>query len=96
MHVCVIFLINSLTGLTAIVRSNCTENEPYIQTNLAWSDYINPCALLLLYFYFAFETNRTYFHRVKILLIIYFLLNNFLFFKRYDQIQQQCNLLNNR
>ena len=59
------FSMNSITGLTAIVRSNCSEPEPSIATNLAWSDYVNPCALLLLYFYFAFETNRTLFHRVN-------------------------------
>lgn len=56
--------MNSVTGLSAIVRSNCSESEPSIASNLAWSDYVNPCALLLLYFYFAFETNRTLFHRV--------------------------------
>jgi hypothetical protein len=59
------FVINSITGLTAIVRSNCTESEPRFETNLVWSDYVNPCALLLLYFYFTFETNRTLFHQVN-------------------------------
>ena len=56
---------SSLTGLTAIVSSNCSEREPILNTNLSWSEYLNPCALLLLYFYFAFETNRTLFHPVK-------------------------------
>ncbi|CAF4293408.1 unnamed protein product, partial [Adineta steineri] len=56
-------LWSNITGLTAIVINNCTENEPRVVTNLAWSDYINPCALLLLYFYFAFETNRTFFQQ---------------------------------
>jgi len=53
----------SITGLTAIVESNCTDREPYLDKQLVWSDYVNPCALLLLYFYFAFETNRTLFQR---------------------------------
>ncbi|CAF3646268.1 unnamed protein product [Rotaria sordida] len=57
-------LWSNITGLTAIVIiNNCTENEPYVATNLAWNDYINPCAILLLYFYFAFETNRALFQR---------------------------------
>jgi hypothetical protein len=73
----VCFLINSITGLTAIVRNNCTENEPRIETNLAWSDYVNPCGILLLYSYFAFETNRTYFHRVNSNNSLFFLLNDF-------------------
>ena len=62
--VCV-FLPRSITGLTAIVTINCTASEPTVATNLAWSDYVNPCALLLLYFYFTFETNRTLFQRVN-------------------------------
>jgi hypothetical protein len=62
---CICCFVNSITGLTAIVTSNCTENEPSLATNLAWNDYVNPCALLLLYFYFAFETNRTFFQRVN-------------------------------
>ncbi len=71
------FSINSITGLTAIVRNNCTQNEPRLETNLVWSDYVNPCILLLLYFYFAFETNRTYFHKVNFTNYLFFLLNNF-------------------
>ncbi len=70
-------MINSITGLTAIVQSNCSENEPSLQTNLVWSDYINPCALLLLYFYFAFETNRTFFHRVNFIYSFHFFVKNF-------------------
>ncbi|CAF0897645.1 unnamed protein product [Adineta ricciae] len=58
-------LWSNITGLTALVESNCTDREPYFERNLAWSDYVNPCALLLLYFYFAFETNRTLAHRVR-------------------------------
>ncbi|CAF0821922.1 unnamed protein product [Adineta steineri] len=58
-------LWSNITGLTAIVESNCTDREPYLERNLVWSDYINPCALLLLYFYFAFETNRTLFHQIR-------------------------------
>ncbi|CAF1085642.1 unnamed protein product [Adineta ricciae] len=54
-------LWSNVTGLTAIVINNCTYSEPNVITNLVWSDYINPCAILLLYFYFAFETNRTLF-----------------------------------
>ncbi len=74
-------LINSITGLTAIVRSNCTENEPQIETNLAWSDYVNPSALLLLYFYFAFETNRTFFQQVNFFYFLFSqLLNHFYYF----------------
>jgi glucan phosphoethanolaminetransferase (alkaline phosphatase superfamily) len=55
----------SITGLTGIISSNCTERDPYLEKDLVWTDYVNPCALLLLYFYFAFETNRTLFQRVK-------------------------------
>ncbi len=62
---CDFVFVNSITGLTAIVTSNCTDSEPSVVINLAWSDYVNPCALLLLYFYFAFETNRTFFQRVN-------------------------------
>ncbi len=75
-------MINSITGLTAIVRSNCSENEPSVETNLAWNDYINPCALLLLYFYFAFETNRTFFQRVNFINhLIFFYTKILIYFK---------------
>ncbi|CAF3346333.1 unnamed protein product [Rotaria sp. Silwood1] len=56
-------LWSNITGLTAIVTNNCTTSELYIATNLAWNDYVNPCAILLLYLYFAFETNRAFFQR---------------------------------
>ncbi len=56
----------SITGLTAIVSSNCTDRDPYFQKHLSWTDYFNPCALLALYFYFAFETNQTLFRRVNL------------------------------
>ncbi|CAF3894722.1 unnamed protein product [Rotaria sp. Silwood2] len=56
-------LWSNITGLTAIVTNNCTSSEPYVATNLTWNDYVNPCAILLLYFYFAFETNRAFFQR---------------------------------
>jgi hypothetical protein len=58
-------LFFSVTGLTAIVTNNCTDKDPYFEKHLSWTDYINPCALLILYFYFAFETNRTLFKRVN-------------------------------
>jgi hypothetical protein len=89
----------SITGLTAIVRSNCTENEPRVETNLAWSDYINPCALLLLYFYFAFETNRTFFHKVNFILFVILLVND-IYFKvqsnttTMQSIEQQVDMIN--
>jgi len=80
--------MNSLTGLTALVRSNCSEAEPRVETNLIWSDYVNPCALLLLYFYFAFETNRTFFHQVN----TYFVSCSFSWINfRHDRIQQHYN-----
>jgi hypothetical protein len=69
-NIYIVFFFISITGLTAIVTSNCTDKNPYFERDLAWTDYINPCALLLLYFYFAFETNRTLFQRVKFLLKI--------------------------
>ncbi|CAF4702929.1 unnamed protein product [Rotaria sp. Silwood1] len=56
-------LWSNITGLTAIVTNNCTTSELYVATNLAWNDYVNPCAILLLYLYFAFETNRAFFQR---------------------------------
>ena len=55
---------DSITGLTAIVTSSCTKSEPTMATSVAFTDYINPCAILLLYFYFALETASTFFHRV--------------------------------
>lgn len=55
----------SITGLTAIVTTNCTDKEPFLQRKLTWTDYVNPCALLILYFYFAFETNRKLSQKVK-------------------------------
>ncbi len=65
MNILLLLFFISITGLTAIVTSNCTDREPYLERNLAWTDYVNPCALLLLYFYFAFETNRTLFQQVN-------------------------------
>ncbi|CAF4115196.1 unnamed protein product [Rotaria sp. Silwood2] len=58
-------LWSNVTGLISIVTHNCTRSEPYIAINLAWNDYINPCAILLLYFYFAFQTNETFFSTSK-------------------------------
>ncbi|CAF1290556.1 unnamed protein product, partial [Rotaria sordida] len=58
-------LWSNITGLTAIVISNCTDRDPYLEKKLPWTDYVNPCALLILYFYFAFETHRTRFQRVR-------------------------------
>jgi subtilase family serine protease len=55
----------SITGLTAIVTKNCSDKDPYVEKNLAWTDYINPCVLLILYFYFTFETNQTFSQRVN-------------------------------
>ena len=49
----------SITGLTALVETNCTDREPYLEKHLPWSDYLNPCVLLILYFYLAFETSQT-------------------------------------
>jgi hypothetical protein len=57
---------DSITGLTAIVTSTCTSSEPTMATSVALTDYVNPCAILLLYFYFALETTRTFFHRVML------------------------------
>ncbi|CAF4296585.1 unnamed protein product [Rotaria socialis] len=51
-------LWSNITGLTAIVTTNCTKNEPNLATNLAWNDYVNPGAIMLLYFYLVFETDR--------------------------------------
>ncbi|CAF4509747.1 unnamed protein product [Rotaria sp. Silwood1] len=53
----------NITDLRTIVTSNCTENESHVVTNLAWNDYVNSCALWLLYFYFAFETNQSLFQQ---------------------------------
>ncbi|CAF3267963.1 unnamed protein product [Rotaria sp. Silwood2] len=58
-------LWSNITGLTAIFINNCTNQEPYFEKKLIWTDYVNPCALLILYFYFAFETNQTLFHRIR-------------------------------
>jgi hypothetical protein len=69
LNICILIL--SITGLTAIVASNCTDREPYFEKDLSWSDYINPCALLILYFYFAFETNRSLFQRVIVFFKIF-------------------------
>ncbi len=62
LRVCI--FINSIISFAAIVTSNSTTTEPYVNTTLAWSDYVNPCGLLLLYFHFSFEINRTHFERV--------------------------------
>jgi hypothetical protein len=65
----------SVTGLTAFVTMNCTDSEPYFSKNLVWSDYLNPCLLLLLYFYFAFE--KILFQRVNFIekfFVLFFLL----------------------
>ncbi|CAF1213486.1 unnamed protein product [Rotaria magnacalcarata] len=51
-------LWSNITGLTAIVTTNCTKNEPNLATNLVWNDYANPGAITLLYFYLVFETDR--------------------------------------
>ncbi|CAF1201689.1 unnamed protein product [Rotaria sp. Silwood1] len=58
-------LWSNITGLTAIVINNCTNREPYLEKKLIWTDYVNPCAVLILYFYFAFETNQTLFQRIR-------------------------------
>ena len=58
------FPFNSITGLTAIVTSTCTQSEPTMAASVALTDYINPCAILMLYFYFALETTHTFSHRV--------------------------------
>ena len=57
---------HSITGLTAIVTSTCTQSEPTMASSVALTDYVNPCAILLLYLYFALETARTFFHRVML------------------------------
>ncbi|CAF1149255.1 unnamed protein product, partial [Didymodactylos carnosus] len=56
-------LWTNITGFTALVTSNCSTNEPHLQYDLPWSDYVNPAVVLLLYFYYAFETSRTIFKR---------------------------------
>ncbi|CAF3472921.1 unnamed protein product [Rotaria socialis] len=58
-------LWSNITGLTAIVTSNCTNTEPDLDRKLVWTDYVNPCAVLILYFYFAFETNQILSQRVR-------------------------------
>lgn len=90
-------LWSNLTGLTAIVTNNCSQREPIFNGNLSWSEYLNPCALLLLYFYFAFETNRTFFFKVKIEKKSKRFERSFLdFFCRIKRIPMRYNRLNVR
>lgn len=48
----------SITGLMILVTTNPTDGELYFTKDLVWTDYANPCLLIILYFYLALKIRR--------------------------------------